>query len=340
MEWMSGYVMIDDARANVVNASFQSSYGLDLHDIVVLAAGQVELRVLRAMDVVNGTAECITWVAGGEVPQKLSEFWKKTVGTQIITQVDMLPVVLLWWECSRELAERSAIYYIDKEPARCTFTKGLWVCGLPTSSASCGRRLALDCPPQVSGLAETNIARVRTSARAALGRGAKLRRAAELELALKGERGRELSEVPLAGPIVRTLGTKFYKERRGRGQLRHLRTLADRLGWTPEATGFHTSNGSIRWEDASYYVVLAKAMLRALSAKKDHPSRSSQCGGWRVMDPGSRQRDLPPISSSIVLLFQRKEAETTPRSEVIPERVQVYGLLPSHCGGTSGGEDL
>eukprot|EP00971_Amphidinium_carterae_P226524 4493044-Amphidinium_carterae.1 len=67
--------------------------------------------------VVNDTADGTTWVAGGEVPQRLSEFWKQVVGTQIITQVEMLPVVLLRWECGRELAERRVIYYIDNEPA-------------------------------------------------------------------------------------------------------------------------------------------------------------------------------------------------------------------------------
>eukprot|EP00971_Amphidinium_carterae_P007176 142143-Amphidinium_carterae.2 len=39
---------------------------------------------------------------------------------------------------------------------------------------------------EVSGLAQTSLNKVRVSARRALGRGAQLRRAAELELALKG----------------------------------------------------------------------------------------------------------------------------------------------------------
>eukprot|EP00971_Amphidinium_carterae_P012217 240351-Amphidinium_carterae.1 len=39
---------------------------------------------------------------------------------------------------------------------------------------------------EVSGLAPTSLHKVRVSARRALGKGAQLRRAAELELALKG----------------------------------------------------------------------------------------------------------------------------------------------------------
>eukprot|EP00971_Amphidinium_carterae_P189287 3757293-Amphidinium_carterae.2 len=110
--------------------------------------------------------------------------------------------------------------------------------------------------PEISGLANTTITQIRTSACGALGRGSKMRRAAELELALKGgvklPRSRSLTfdlytvRVWLSWPSWRPWKKSGTKP-----------LLEDDLRWTPKATGFHTPKGRILWEDADYYVVLA-----------------------------------------------------------------------------------
>eukprot|EP00971_Amphidinium_carterae_P209184 4149773-Amphidinium_carterae.1 len=96
--------------------------------------------------------------------------------------------------------------------------------------------------------------------------------------------------------------------RRGRGPVRHLHSLCERLGWHPTPGGFGTPRGEITWDDADYFVVTAshcqvmasvverrpdfrgietgldgptlKAM-RTLAAKADHSARSvinAACG--------------------------------------------------------------
>eukprot|EP00971_Amphidinium_carterae_P219839 4364322-Amphidinium_carterae.1 len=99
---------------------------------------------------------------------------------------------------------------------------------------------------EVSGLAQTSLNKVRISARRALGRGAQLRRAAELELALKGGikadpqvtldlyTVRAWQRALLSGqswPPTEAQWADATKGRRGRGPIRHLRALCDRLGW-------------------------------------------------------------------------------------------------------------
>eukprot|EP00971_Amphidinium_carterae_P205544 4079250-Amphidinium_carterae.3 len=108
---------------------------------------------------------------------------------------------------------------------------------------------------EVSGLAATSMHKVRVSARGALGRGAQLRRAAVLELALKG-RVKADPQVTLDLYTIRAwqralLGGQQWPPsdaqwetatlgRRGRGPVRHLRTLCERLEWHPVVEGFAT----------------------------------------------------------------------------------------------------
>eukprot|EP00971_Amphidinium_carterae_P046018 905444-Amphidinium_carterae.1 len=106
---------------------------------------------------------------------------------------------------------------------------------------------------EVSGLAATSLHKVRVSARRALGRGAQLRRAAELELALKGGIKadpqvtldlytiRAWQRALLDGqlwPPSEVQWTDAAKGRRGRGPVRHLHSLRARLGWCPKPGGF------------------------------------------------------------------------------------------------------
>eukprot|EP00971_Amphidinium_carterae_P257854 5118169-Amphidinium_carterae.2 len=90
---------------------------------------------------------------------------------------------------------------------------------------------------EVSGLAHTSIHKVRVSARRALGRGAQLRRAAELELVLKGGIKadpqvaldlytiRAWQRALLSGqswPPTEVQWVDATRGRRGRGPVRHL----------------------------------------------------------------------------------------------------------------------
>eukprot|EP00971_Amphidinium_carterae_P231450 4593218-Amphidinium_carterae.1 len=165
---------------------------------------------------------------------------------------------------------------------------------------------------EVSGFAETSLGKVRIAARGALGRGTQLRRAAELELTLKGgikadpQVAFDLHTIRAwqracgnmhVWPPPEAIWDKVDRGRKGRGPFRHLKTLCFRLGWTPQPQGFLTPGGSIAWEDADYYVVTAshryvmarrpefegiefgidgrtiKAM-RTLANRNDHPSRA------------------------------------------------------------------
>eukprot|EP00971_Amphidinium_carterae_P094512 1870755-Amphidinium_carterae.2 len=120
---------------------------------------------------------------------------------------------------------------------------------------------------EVSGLAATSLHKVRVSARRALGRGAQLRRAAELELALKGGIKadpqvtldlytiRAWQRALLDGqhwPPSEVQWADAAEGRRGRGPVRHLHSLCERLGWCPKPGGFGTPSGDVRWDDADY----------------------------------------------------------------------------------------
>eukprot|EP00971_Amphidinium_carterae_P056198 1108840-Amphidinium_carterae.1 len=208
---------------------------------------------------------------------------------------------------------------------------------------------------EVSGLAHTSIHKVRVSARRALGRGAQLRRAAELELALKGGIKadpqvtldlytiRAWQRALLSGqqwPPSHTQWTDASKGRRGRGPLRHLKSLCDRLGWWPLPGGFGTPRGDVSWDDVDYFVVteshrhvmedVAKRRpdfqgiergldgptlkaMRTLAAKNDHASRSvlnAACGGLWMDDRRARAFDADSTCAFC------QEGEGTPRHVV------------------------
>eukprot|EP00971_Amphidinium_carterae_P197372 3917589-Amphidinium_carterae.2 len=111
---------------------------------------------------------------------------------------------------------------------------------------------------EVSGLAATSLHKVRVSARSALGRGAQLRRAAELELVLKGGVKADL-QVTLDLCTIRAWQRALSsgelpsqsqwaiadRGRRGRGPIRHLHALCNRLQWKPTVGGFDTPRGPI-----------------------------------------------------------------------------------------------
>eukprot|EP00971_Amphidinium_carterae_P316290 6286734-Amphidinium_carterae.1 len=95
---------------------------------------------------------------------------------------------------------------------------------------------------------------VRISARKALGKGAHLRRSSPIELmAYGGPAGdpqvtsdlntirawqRKLNAGTLEWPLDTEVWERALNKGRGRGPIRHLRLLADRLAWTPAVGGW------------------------------------------------------------------------------------------------------
>eukprot|EP00971_Amphidinium_carterae_P043876 863398-Amphidinium_carterae.2 len=98
------------------------------------------------------------------------------------------------------------------------------------------------------------------------------RKAAELELTLKGGIKAD-PQVTLDLYTIRAWQRALLQQqpwpptadewlradfgRRGRGPPHHLKSLCQRKGWAPEQQGFITPRGSITWNDADYYVVMA-----------------------------------------------------------------------------------
>eukprot|EP00971_Amphidinium_carterae_P008180 161594-Amphidinium_carterae.1 len=128
----------------------------------------------------------------------------------------------------------------------------------------------------------------------------------------------------MTGCLKIRLPAPFGKGRRGRGPIRQVHSLCERLGWYPTPGGFGTPSGAITWDDADYFVVSAshrqvmasvvkrrpdfhgiergldgptlKAM-RTLAAKADHPSRSvinAACGSLWMNDRRARVFDKDP----------------------------------------------
>eukprot|EP00971_Amphidinium_carterae_P141212 2798255-Amphidinium_carterae.1 len=111
---------------------------------------------------------------------------------------------------------------------------------------------------------------VRISARKALGKGAHLRRASSLELmAYGGPAGdpqvtadlntirawqRKLQAGTLDWPLATEVWDGALLKGRGRGPIRHLRLLADRLAWVPAEGGWFCEDQYFTWAEADYKV--------------------------------------------------------------------------------------
>ena len=57
-------------------------------------------------------------VAAGEVPIDLVDFWKAEVGSQIICQVELYPIVLVKLILASKLCDRRVLFYVDNDPTR------------------------------------------------------------------------------------------------------------------------------------------------------------------------------------------------------------------------------
>eukprot|EP00971_Amphidinium_carterae_P009560 188708-Amphidinium_carterae.2 len=104
---------------------------------------------------------------------------------------------------------------------------------------------------EVNGLSQALVRKLRSAGRAALGKGARKRRSAEIELSLTflGWAGRQGSSTwgTLASPTF-TVGACALKEG---GPLSALAEFAQRVSWQPGEAGWHTTRGFVPWCQAS-----------------------------------------------------------------------------------------
>ena len=71
-------------------------------------------------DTADGTIE----VSGAQVPKELVDHWTRTVGDQIITQIELLGVFVARLFLEKRTASRKVIYWIDSDAARDSLIRG------------------------------------------------------------------------------------------------------------------------------------------------------------------------------------------------------------------------
>eukprot|EP00971_Amphidinium_carterae_P093330 1846797-Amphidinium_carterae.1 len=123
---------------------------------------------------------------------------------------------------------------------------------------------------EVGGMSASHMKDVRISARKALGKGANLRRSSPLELmAYGGPAGdpqvtcdlntirawqRKLAAGTLQWPLATEVWDRDLTKGRGRGPIRNLRLLADRLSWVPAEGGWLCDTQYFTWNEADHKV--------------------------------------------------------------------------------------
>ena len=63
-------------------------------------------------------------VAWGHIPEEMITFWGKCVGDQLITQIELYPLVVWRWIAGARWLDRRILCFIDNEPARFTMIRG------------------------------------------------------------------------------------------------------------------------------------------------------------------------------------------------------------------------
>eukprot|EP00971_Amphidinium_carterae_P330466 6463512-Amphidinium_carterae.1 len=123
---------------------------------------------------------------------------------------------------------------------------------------------------EVGGMSDQHMKDLRASARGTLGKVASVRRSAALELMAHGGPTRDprvaadLSTVRVwqrridAGKVIWPLSEVSWegalRRGRGRGPIRNLRLMADRLNWVPTPEGWRQGKQHFTWPDADYKV--------------------------------------------------------------------------------------
>jgi hypothetical protein len=64
------------------------------------------------------TATGVRKIFDGKVPQKILDLWRSTVGLQLITQIDLWPVLACMFVASSTCSNRRVVFYIDNDAAR------------------------------------------------------------------------------------------------------------------------------------------------------------------------------------------------------------------------------
>eukprot|EP00971_Amphidinium_carterae_P152722 3027054-Amphidinium_carterae.5 len=127
---------------------------------------------------------------------------------------------------------------------------------------------------------------VRVSARKALGKGANLRRSSPLELmSYGGPVGdpqvtadlntirvwqRKLNTGTLVWPLDESVWEPALNKGRGRGPIRHLKTLANRAGWFPHQQRWQCGEQVFTWQDADLKIMQhsSRALLADVTSKR------------------------------------------------------------------------
>jgi hypothetical protein len=91
---------------------------------VVFSDGAFENAVATWGFFLVDTADNSRFVAGGQVPQHLVQFWISTVGEQIITQVELFAVLAARQFLGARCLGRKLLYFIDNDPARDSLIRG------------------------------------------------------------------------------------------------------------------------------------------------------------------------------------------------------------------------
>lgn len=108
-----------DLQSNLLNSPPRCISARDVRDPVFLytdGAAEVDGEGWGVLlhDPVNNK----TLVAGGSLPQTLSKHYRKVVGTQIIGQVELYPIILARYQLAGHLVGRRVVWFIDNDSAR------------------------------------------------------------------------------------------------------------------------------------------------------------------------------------------------------------------------------
>eukprot|EP00971_Amphidinium_carterae_P149329 2960634-Amphidinium_carterae.2 len=138
-------------------------------------------------------------------------------------------------------------------------------------------------------LGDMSVARmndVRVSARKARGKGANLRRSSPLDLMAYGGPAedpqvtadlntnrvwqRKLNTGALVWPLDESVWETALNKGRGRGPIRHLKTLANRDGWVPHQQGWQCGEQVFTWQAADWKIKQdsSRALLAEVTSKR------------------------------------------------------------------------
>eukprot|EP00971_Amphidinium_carterae_P018737 369411-Amphidinium_carterae.1 len=219
---------------------------------------------------------------------------------------------------------------------------------------------------EVGGMSASHMNDVRISARKSLGKGANLRRSSPLELmAYGGPAGdpqvtidlntvrawqRKLNAGTLDWPLEPSAWEHALDKGRGRGPIRHLRLLADRLGWKPLPGGWLSEEQYFTWSEADYKVKWdsARVLLATVAANRPYfrgletglstqTFRQLKRSANKTEDIGElcvRCKDEAADLSHIVFRCphwhkERREVELPEDDVNTPPCVKLHGLLPA-----------